>query len=105
MSKVDEATELATVAQQFAARALVTAQTQGIIFEALIGVLRDSGFMPQDAIARVFLGAAAVIDASDQSTAVSAETARSMRDLIARIARGSRVTLPPPGHTGIPRKQ
>ncbi len=104
MAKADNAIEYATVAQQLAASAVVTAHAQGIIFEALIAVLRDSGFIPQDAVARVFLGAAAIIDDSNPTSETERQSVVAMREVVERVASGFGVTVPPPGQTGIPRK-
>ena len=104
MTKADDAIKYAEVAQQMAGSALVTATVQGIIFEALIGELRDSGFIPQDAIARVFLGAAAVIDDATPTTEADRQSTEAMRNVVDRVASGFGVIVPPPGQTGIPRK-
>ena len=104
MTKADDAMEYAEVAQQMAGSALVTAHVQAIIFESLITVLRDSNAISQDAIERVFLIAATVIDDSNPTSKADRQNVESMRTVVERVASGFGVTVPPPGQTGIPRK-
>lgn len=104
MAKADDAIEYAKTAQDIAARAMVTAQVQGVIFDALISVLRDSGFIPHDAVERVYLFAAAVIDDSDPKSEIERQTVVSMREVVERVASSFGVTIPPPGQIAMPRK-
>ena len=104
MKKADDAIEYAGVAQQMAGNAMIAATAQGIIFDTLIGVLRDSGFIPQDAVERVFLGAAAVIDDGIPTNEVERLSGEGMRTVVEQVASGFGVKIPPRGQTGIPRK-
>ena len=104
MGKEDKALEYAEVANRVATHALATVHTQGIIFEALIAALRDNGVLTQEAIARIFHGAAATIDDAGSSSDLERQTAQAMRDLIERVAKGLGVMVPPPGEINLPRR-
>ena len=105
MTKADDAIKYAEVAQQMAGSAQLTATVQGIMFESLITVLRDSNAISKDDIEHVFLVAAAVIDDSNPTSEAARQNVESMRNAVERVASAFGVTVPPPGQTGIPRKQ
>ena len=105
MAKADEALEYALAAHQIAMQALVSVQAQGCIFAALQSALRDNNVLSHEAMSRVFLGAAAMIDSMEPADDAQQESVRAMRKIVEQIASGYGVKLPPSGQTGIPRTQ
>lgn len=104
MSKADDALEYSKVAQNSAINAMMSVRAQGLIFEALLGILRDYEIIPQDGIARLFLGVAANLDSSEPSSDVEILTIKGMREFTEKIASEFNVNIPPPGQIEIQRK-
>jgi hypothetical protein len=101
MSDDDERVNIAMAA---ATNAMTTANAFGALFQALIGTLRDNNILSQSKVGIVFRGAAAQIDAMQPQTDLQRTAQQQMREMVAHVARGSGIEIPPPGQTGMPRK-
>lgn len=101
MSDDDDKVNIAMAA---AVNAMTTANTFAALFQALIGVMRDNNMMSHSKIEIIFRGAAAQIDAMKPDNDMQREAQRQMREMVARVAEGAGIQIPPPGETGIRRK-
>lgn len=85
--------------------AMTTAEGYATLIQSLIGTLRDQQIISPGQLKVIFLGAAAGIDATPSETEFQKDAKCRMRALVARIGKGFGVEIPPPGQTGIQRKQ
>jgi len=99
------ASDDANCAKELAFVAMTTAQACVTLFGALVGTLRDQQKIAPSDIKVIFLGAAANIDSMPLETDFQRDAVRRMRAVIGAVASGFDVVLPPPGHTGMQRKQ
>jgi hypothetical protein len=101
MSVTDEA----KCAKELAFMSMTIALACETLFVALLGTLRDQQKITPLDIKVIFFGAAANIDAMPSESDFQIDAVRRMRALIERTAAGFDVDLPPPGETGMQRKQ
>lgn len=103
-SRVDQAFDFARDANDMAKAAVLRTQAQGFVIGALIGVLRDTATIPQEAVRNIFVGAAAVIDAVQPQDADERETLKASRAFVQEMAGHFRIEIPPKGQAVMPRR-
>jgi len=105
MAETNEALERAKVAQTLAGNANTVVQAYGFLFEALLGTMKDNNLISPSQIKTVFYRAATMVDEIRPQNPLQETVCRGMREVISRVAKGSGIEVPPPGQTGMQRKQ
>jgi hypothetical protein len=103
-SKVEEALEEASVANMVCQQTMVSVHTLGMMFEALLGSIRDNQVMSQSGLEAMFHGVAAKIDAKNPTDPLAQIAKEAMRRIVEQVAGTAGVQLPPPGEVQTPRR-
>jgi hypothetical protein len=101
MSKKNDGDDLA---RAMAANAMMVVQAYGTLFEAFLGALRDNNILSPAVIKAIFLGAAAAVDEQQPTNDAQRQAQMGMRNVIAHVASGHGIQIPPPGQTGMPKR-
>jgi hypothetical protein len=83
------------IARTMAANAMIVAQAQGAILNALLAVLRGENILPQSKIETVFSVAVASVDAMLVTDDAQQQAKRGLREVIAGMAQSFGITIPP----------
>lgn len=103
---VEDALKTAETAMRLAAEARSVVHVYGKMFEALLNILKNNAsVLTQSQVKGVFLVAATMIDAMTPTSGIEQTAQAGMREMLCRIAQNSGIEIPPPGQTGVLRKQ
>jgi hypothetical protein len=103
-SKVEEALEEASVANMVCQQTMVSVHTLGLMFEALLGSIRDNQVISQSDLEAMFHGVAAKIDAKNATDPLTQIAKEAMRRIVEQVAGTTGVQIPPSGEVRMPER-
>jgi hypothetical protein len=103
--KIQEAVVRAEFAQQAAMNALTTTQVIGTILNSVLAMLQAKAILTRPDLERIFFESAASIDVMEPSNNSERTAQEQMRAIIVHVAKSFHIEIPPPGQTGMARKQ
>lgn len=102
MSSKPKGHVLANFAYQASVSATATAKAYGILFNALLRVMLNTGAISHSDVVVLFVGSAGIVDANQREPEDDLQRAvrQHMRRMIEEAASGFGISIPPPGQTG-----
>jgi hypothetical protein len=104
-TKVEEALARAKAAQELSAGVMTLVKAYGMMFEGLLNILKNSAVLTPSQIKGVFFVAAAMVDAIEVNSDLERNAQAAVRATICCVAGNAGIEIPPPGETGVLRKQ